>query len=89
MHGWSKTVMHRTPVELHELIGVHYRQQQIGPILTEAEQKPVVRQPHGSEGDVDDQPREISLNSLVRMVCVLHLWSASVQSIASASIFNS
>ena len=52
--------MHRTPVELHELIGVHYRQQQIGPILTEAERVNdlfVLDNLIDPEGDVDDEPR--------------------------------
>ena len=62
LNAWmvQRTVMHRTPVELHELIGVHYRQQQIGPILTEAERVNdlfVLDNLIDPECDVDDQPR--------------------------------
>ena len=52
--------MHRTPAELHELIGIHYRQQQIGSILTEAERVNdlfVLDNLMDPEGEVDDQPR--------------------------------
>ena len=52
--------MHRTPAELHELVGIHYRQQQIGSILTEAERVNdlfILDNLIDPEGDVDDQPR--------------------------------
>lgn len=62
LNAWTvqRMVMHRTPVELHEIMGVHYRQQQIGSILTEAERVNdlfVLDNLIDPEGDVDDQPR--------------------------------
>lgn len=62
LNAWivQRTVMHRTPAELHELIGIHYRQQQIGPILTEAERVNdlfILDNLIDPEGDVDDKPR--------------------------------
>tara|TARA_B100002052_G_C15790865_1_gene556264 strand:+ start:107 stop:721 length:615 start_codon:yes stop_codon:yes gene_type:complete len=62
LNAWmvQRTVMHRTPVELHELIGIHYRQQQIGSIINEAERVNdlfVLENLMDPEGDVDGQPR--------------------------------
>ena len=39
MNAWSvtKAIFERTPQEFHDVIGIHYRQRQIGPLLEEAE----------------------------------------------------
>ena len=56
----QRTIMQRTPAELHELVGIHYRQQQIGSILNEAERVNdlfILGNLMDPEGDVDNQPR--------------------------------
>lgn len=53
----TKTILERTPKELHDRIGIHYRQRNVGPILEEAERVKdlfVLETLHDPEGEVDD-----------------------------------
>ncbi|MEC7142906.1 MAG: hypothetical protein VXW30_04930 [Candidatus Thermoplasmatota archaeon] len=53
----TKTILERTPIELHDRIGIHYRQRNVGPILEEAERVKdlfVLETLHDPEGEVDD-----------------------------------
>jgi|TARA_B100000459_G_scaffold141349_1_gene101085 hypothetical protein len=53
----TKTILERTPKELHDCIGIHYRQRNVGPILEEAERVKdlfVLETLHDPEGEVDD-----------------------------------